>query len=325
MTKHMTDTHDRLQTSAGYEIVMPARKLHAQEVIDLAKLAEQSGWTGVWLSELMYLDAAVLLGALSRETAKVRFGTSIVPLTTRSAALLAMMASTLGQLVPGRFFLGIGASTPTIVGDRHDRVITRPVATATGVLSVVRRAVRGEVVGHGADPEVTNLRVEAPAVPTPVYLAALGPRMVQVAYEHADGLILNLVTHGPAAELAQEGRRIAGPAFETLLSQRVCVSPTLDDMAAIRREIASYCQVEVYAANLARQGWDLEELRTAPRGKAADLLPDDLLHELVVLGTATECRDRLDTLERAGVTPLAVPVGTGDAARRLLTQLGSRV
>jgi alkanesulfonate monooxygenase SsuD/methylene tetrahydromethanopterin reductase-like flavin-dependent oxidoreductase (luciferase family) len=320
----MTDTRDRLHTSTGYEIVMPARKLPAQEILDLAKLAEQFGWTGVWLSELMYLDASVLLGALSRETSKVRLGTSIVPLTTRSAALLAMMAATLGQLVPGRFFLGVGASTSAIVGDRHDRAVSRPVATAAGVLSVVRRAVRGEVVEHGADPYVTNLRIEAPLVPTPVYLAALGPKMVQVAHEHAEGLILNLVTHGVAVELAKDGRRIAGPAFETLLTQRVCVSPTLDDMAAIRREIASYCQVDVYAASLARQGWDLDELRAATREKAADVLPEGLLHELVVLGTAAECRERLDVLGRAGVTPLVVPVGAGDNTRHLLTRLGAR-
>jgi alkanesulfonate monooxygenase SsuD/methylene tetrahydromethanopterin reductase-like flavin-dependent oxidoreductase (luciferase family) len=319
----MADAHDWQQTSAGYEIVMPARKLPAQEVIDLARLADRFGWTGVWLSELMYLDASVLLGALSRETTKVRLGTAIMPLTTRSAALLAMMASTLGQLVPGRFFLGVGASTPAIVEARHDRPIPRPAATATGVLSVVRRAVRGELVEHDGDPHVTNLRVEAPSVPTPVYLAALGPKMVKVAHHHADGLILNLVTQRCAGELAAEGRRVAGQAFETLLSQRVCVSPTLDDMAAIRREIASYCQVDVYASNLARQGWDLEELRATPREKAADLVPDDLLHELVFVGTAGECRERFGALDRAGVTPLAVPVGAGDNTRRLLTQLGS--
>jgi alkanesulfonate monooxygenase SsuD/methylene tetrahydromethanopterin reductase-like flavin-dependent oxidoreductase (luciferase family) len=307
---------------AGYQIVVPARKLGAGEVVDLVIMAEKSGWTGAWLSELVFLDASVLLGALAAQTSTIGLGTSIVPLGTRSAALLAMMASTIGQLAPGRFRLGLGASTPAIVDDRHDRATPHPVATAKGVLSVVKRAVRGEVVSHPADPQVTNLRVDAPPIPPPVYLAALGPRMVRVAQEHADGLILNLITQDRATEIARDGRRIAGPQFETVLTQRVCVSPSKEDLVSIRREIASYCRVEVYAASLARQGWDLDGLRSVAPDRAADALPDELLHELVVIGNEQECRDRFDALSRAGVTPVAVPIGVGDSTRRLLAQLG---
>jgi alkanesulfonate monooxygenase SsuD/methylene tetrahydromethanopterin reductase-like flavin-dependent oxidoreductase (luciferase family) len=146
--------------------------------------------------------------------------------------------------------------------------------------------------------------------------------MVRVAQEHADGLILNLITQDRATEIARDGRRIAGPQFETVLTQRVCVSPSKEDLVSIRREIASYCRVEVYAASLARQGWDLDGLRSVAPDRAADALPDELLHELVVIGNEQECRDRFDALSRAGVTPVAVPIGVGDSTRRLLAQLG---
>jgi len=311
----------RDEMPAGYQLVVPARKLSARDVIDLVLLAEKSGWTGAWLSELVFLDASVLLGALATRTSTIDLGTSIVPLGTRSAALLAMMASTIGQLAPGRFRLGLGASTPAIVDDRHDRATPHPVATATGVLSVVRRAVRGEVVSHSTDPRVTRLRVDAPPVPPPVYLAALGPRMVRVAQDHADGLILNLVTPDRAIEIARDGRRLAGPQFETVLTQRVCVSPSKKDLVSIRREIASYCRVEVYAASLARQGWDLDRLRSVAPDRAADVLADDLLHELVVIGNDQECRNRFAALSRGGVTPVAVPIGVGNTTRRLLSRL----
>ncbi|MCW2634377.1 MAG: class F420-dependent oxidoreductase [Blastococcus sp.] len=314
----MTNSFEPFWDSFGYELSIPARRLRPADVVDIAASADRAGWSGVWLSEVLSLDAAVLLGAVAQTSPALRLGTSIVPVSTRSAALLAMMGATVEGLAPGRFALGLGVSTPTIVEERHDRALARPVASTRGVLTVVRHALRGDVVDHPADPKVSRLRVDAPAAPPPVLLAALGPRMVQVAYEHADGLILNLVPLTIAADLAQEGRRVSGPGYATLLSQRVCVSPTEEDLLSIRREIASYCRVGVYAANLARSGWDLEKLQAAPADEAAGLLPEDLLHELVILGSAQECRNRIDAIAAAGVRPVVVPVGAGDPARKLL-------
>lgn len=314
----MADAFTEFWGGFGYELCIPARKLSPADVVDLAASAEREGWSGVWLSEVLSLDAAVLLGALAQSAPALRLGTAIVPVSTRSAALLAMMGATAAGLAPGRFALGLGVSTPAIVDERHDRAVALPVASTRGVLDVVRRALRGEVVDHPADPKVRRLRVDAPATPPPVLLAALGPQMLRVAHEHADGLILNLVPLEIAAQIAREGQRISGSGYATLLSQRVCISPTEEDLLSIRREIASYCRVSVYAASLARSGWDLAELQAAPADQAAGHLPDELLHELVILGSARECRDRLDEIAAAGVRPLVVPVGAGDPARKLL-------
>lgn len=314
----MTDSFGGFWSSFGYELSIPARKLSPADVVDLAASAERAGWSGVWLSEVLSLDAAVLLGALAQSSPNLRLGTSIVPVSTRSAALLAMMGATAAGLAPDRFALGLGVSTPAIVDERHDRAVTQPVASTRGVLTVVRRALRGEVVDHPAAPKVSRLRVDAPASPPPVLLAALGPKMLQVAYEHADGLILNLVPLTIAADIAREGRRLSGSGYATLLSQRVCISPTEDDLLSIRREIASYCRVGVYAASLARSGWDLVKLQEAPADQAADHLPDELLQELVIMGSAEECRDRIDAIASAGVRPVVVPVGAADPARKLL-------
>lgn len=307
--------------SFGYQLSMPARNLSPADVVDVARQAQESGWAGVWLSEVLSLDAAVLLGALAQSTPDLRLGTSIIPVSTRSAALLAMLAATMGGLAPDRFALGLGTSTPAIVSDRHDRPVPRPVAMTTGALSVIRRAIRGEMVDHPLDPEVRRVRITASPNPPPVLLAALGPRMVQVAYRHADGLILNLVSLSVAAAAASAGKELAGPAYPTLLSQRVCVDPDEADLVAIRREIASYCRVEVYAASMTRCGWDIDRVRAATPDEAPGLLPPDLLDELVITGTAEECRSRLAAISSAGVLPIVVPVGVGDAARKLLARL----
>lgn len=314
----MTDPSTTFWSSFGYELSIPARKLSPADVVDLAASAQRKGWRGVWLSEVLSLDAAVLAGALTQSSPGLRIGTSIVPVSTRSAALLAMMAATAAGLAPGRFALGLGVSTPTIVDERHDRGLVRPVASTRGVLSVVRRALRGDVVDHPADPVVSRLRIDPPVSPPPVLLAALGPKMLQVAHEHADGVILNLVPLAVAADIAAQGRQVSGSDYATLLTQRVCISPTEADLASVRREVASYCRVDVYGASLARSGWALEELQAAPPDQAARHLPEELLHELVVLGSARECRERIDAIAAAGVRPVVVPVGAGDPARRLL-------
>ncbi|WP_166788043.1 LLM class flavin-dependent oxidoreductase [Cryobacterium glaciale] len=300
----------------GYEVALPARGLGAAQILELSIQAEKDGWTGIWVSEVLSLDAFALLGAISQRTERLRLGTSIVPVTTRSAALLAMTATTMAQLAPGRFALGIGVSTPAIVSVRHDRAVTGPAATSAGVLDVIESALSGLLVEHAGNPAVQNLRIDAPQVRPPVLLAALGPMMIQTAIEHADGLILNLVPLAHAREIAAAAAT-ARPGFQTLLTQRVCFDPTADDLAAIRREVTSYCRVPTYADNLCRLGWDLEAVRVASPTEAAVLLPPGLLEELVIMGTAEECHRRFEEIAAAGVRAIAVPVGSGNTTEKL--------
>lgn len=307
--------------AAGLELILPARRLAATEVLDLGRRAEALGWAGVWVSEVLALDAFAMISALAGVTERVRLGTSIVPVSTRSTALLAMSISTVAQLAPDRVAVGLGVSTPAIVGRRHDRPVHRPVAETRGTLEVLGGLLRGRRLSHEKDPAVADLYIEPPDRPPPILLAALGPRMTELAYERADGLILNLVPLAGAAQAAVEGRRRVGDRFEVLVSQRVCVDPTDVDLVAIRREIASYCRVEVYADNLCRLGWNLDAVRAADPSDAGAMLPDALLNELVILGSAGECRRRLDEFRSSGVNPLVVPVGSDDSTGRLLDTL----
>lgn len=309
-------------SGAALDLALPARRLTARQAVDLAIGAEQRGWAGLWIPEVLGLDALVTSGVLATVTSRLRIGTAIVPITTRSTAVLGMAASTIAQLDGARFHLGLGVSTPTIVDARHDRPADPALAVARGALETLHAILRGETVARAAHPAVTGLRIEAPEVPPPLLLAALGPKMLGLAYELADGVILNLLPLGAVPDHVARARADAGKGFENVLITRVCVDPDDDDRHKIEREVASYCRVDVYARNFERCGYDIGGVRAADGLDAAvDRLPDGLVEEVVITGSPDHCRQRLAAYASAGVTPLVMPAGTGDSIDRILDRL----
>lgn len=321
MSELQNDSVTRGINAASPGVVIAARRMSASEVIELSILAEKKGWSGVWLAEVLSLDASVLLGALTQKTSRIELGTAIIPVSTRSAALLAMMASSLSQLAPGRISIGFGVSTPEIVKRRHDRPVEFPLGYASGVIEVVREALKGERVDREQSPAVNDLRIEAPEIKPPLLLAALGPKMVELARSHADGLILNLIPFDALSTVVPKDMKTTHNPFRTILSQRVCIDPTPEDLEVIRREIASYCRVPAYAASISRFGWDLSEIQAAEPKEAAKALPDDLLNQVVVMGSKNDCLTRLRQIRDLGVEPLVVPVGSLNPILKIFNEL----
>lgn len=306
----------------SFDLALPARRLTANAAVELAITAEQRGWAGVWSPEVLGLDAIVMSGVLATVTPRLRVGTTIVPITTRSVAVLGMAASTIAQLGPGRFHLGLGVSTPTIVEARHERPAEPPLAVARGAFETLRAILQGGTVTRDAHPAVRDLRIDAPAEPPPLLLAALGPRMLDLAYELADGVILNLLPLQAAREHVDRASDRARDGFEQVLLTRVCVDPTDEDRRKLTREVASYCRVDVYARNFERSGYDLAGVRAASSlDDAVDRLPDGLVDEVVIVGDAGHCRERLSQLAAVGVSPLVMAAGSDDAVTRILDRL----
>ena len=278
-----------------------------------------AGFTDLWSSEVAGTDAFTPLTLAAAWQPGARLGTAITPVFTRGPALLAMTAAALADVAPGRFQLGIGASSPVVVGDWNAADFTRPFARSRDMLEFLRAALAGEVVDREFETfRVRRFRLERPpATPPAVLLAALRPGMLRLAASAADGVILNWLaaTDVPRALAEAKSDR---PGFDVVA--RIFVCPTEDAAYARtvgRRMIAAYLTVPAYAEFHRWLGREpaLGPMWTAwaagDRRGALAAIPDEVVDELIVHGSPEQCRDHVARYARAGVdVPVMALVGT---------------
>ncbi|WP_412753834.1 LLM class F420-dependent oxidoreductase [Krasilnikovia sp. M28-CT-15] len=272
-----------------------------------------AGFTDLWSSEVAGADAFTPLTLASAWQPRARLGTAIAPVFTRGPGLLAMTAAALAEAAPGRFQLGIGASSPVVVGDWNAADFARPYARSRDMLRFLRAALAGEPVDQEYETfAVRRFRLERPpATPPPVLLAALRPQMLRLAAAEADGVILNWLAATDVPRALTEVRP-ARPDFDVVA--RIFVCPTADAGYARtvgRRMIAAYLTVPAYAEFhrwLGRES-DLAGMWTAwaagDRRGALAAIPDEVVDALIVHGEPEQCREHVAAYAKAGVT---VPV-----------------
>ena len=258
---------------------------------------DDAGFTDVWSSEVAGADAFTPLALAAAWSPRLRLGTAITPVFTRGPGLLAMSAAALAEAAPGRFALGVGASSPVLVRDWNAIAFDEPFKRTRDVLRFLRAALRGETVDGAFDTfAVRKFTLERPpAVPPPVVLAALRPGMLRLAAAEADGVILNwLAADDVPTALAEVGER--RPGFE--VAARIFVCPTEDATYARalgRRMITGYLTVPAYAAFhrwLGREdslGPMWQAWAAGDRRGASAAVPDEVVDALVPHGSPEQC------------------------------------
>jgi F420-dependent oxidoreductase-like protein len=310
--------------------------------------AERLGATSVWVPEVWAQDALTQLGYLAGQTASIRLGSAIVQLGSRSPALLAMSAMSMQLLSGGRFLLGIGVSGPQVMEGWHGVRFASPLAATRETIEIVRTVARGDRLQY--DGRVYRLplpggpgralRSPLPPAPVPVYVAALGPRNLELTGELADGWIGNtfMPEHAHvfldrlAAGAARAGRRLA----DLDLVIPVAVEFTKDAgaaEAAARRHADGYAftigamgsrDQNFYNDALTRLGFGddvraVQELWLAgKRDAAAARVPAEIGRATNLLGTPDMIAERLRLYRDAGITTLQAKL-SGDRTVRLDT------
>ena len=297
-----------------------------------------AGFTDLWSSEVAGTDAFTPLALASAWAPRLRLGTAVAPVYTRGPGLLAMTAAAMAEAAPGRFQLGIGASSPVVVGDWNAVPFESPYARSRDMLRFLRAALNGELVDATYDTfQIRRFRLERPpADPPQLLLAALRPGMLRLAATEADGVILNWLAASDVSTALSE-TSAAASGFE--VAARIFVCPT-DDAAYARtigrRLIAAYLTVPAYAAFHRWLGrtetltpmW--EAWSAGNRKAAVAAIPDALVDALIVHGAPESCRDQVSAYAAAGVTvPVMALLPTPDldnggaaALAKLLPALG---
>lgn len=297
-----------------------------REMIDL-------GYTDFWSVEAGGTDAFTPLALAAAWAPEARLGTAIVPVFTRGPATLAMSAASLAEAAPGRFSLGLGASSNVIVERWNGIPFEAPYQRVKDTVLFLRRALAGEKIEERyASFAVQGFRLQTLplAVQPPILVAALREGMLRLAGRHGDGAILNWLS-------VEDVRRVApivhagGPGKQIVA--RLFVIPTADRglaRAIARRAAAAYLTVPVYAAyhEWLGRGEALASLwshwQAGDRKAAVEALPDAVVDELVIHGAPEACREHVERYREAGVTTPVLAILHADDLRSAVRQLAPR-
>jgi 5,10-methylenetetrahydromethanopterin reductase len=323
--------------------VLPGRVDDPRPAIEQARAAEQLGLRAVWIGERFGTkDAGALAAAIGQATSRVGVGTAITTFRTRHHLSLASLAMTIQALTDGRFILGVGRSVAPLWRSLGLPPMTNAVLVDSA--DIVRRLCRGEKVTYdGPAGSYRSLRLgDLPDVaPPPIVLAAIGPRTLELAGAHFDGVLLHpFLTPeavGRSAQIARRAAEAAGRKADALTIYATVVTasglPAEEEAAVVGGRAVTYFQIPGFGEQLAQvNGWDTEPLRrlrehpqlAGIRGaadsvrtrdqltEAADALPREWLASASAVGTPLDCARKLDEFVRAGADELVLHGSTPD-------------
>jgi probable F420-dependent oxidoreductase len=284
----------------------------ARELIATVRKMEKLGYTDMWCAENAGADVFSLLAAVAPATDQLGLGTHIVPIFGRSPSVIAMQAATINSLSEGRLKLGLGASTRPVVEKWRGEKFTKPLQRMREYVSIIEDLLAGKKVTlHGETTDIVDCRLLVDLLdPPPIYLAAVGPKMLSLAGELADGVLVGMVTpHGmvDATEAIRAGATTAGrdpDAIEICASVSVIVRENREQARVVAtRHAAFYLSVEnPYQRTLIAQGYGDEVAifkkywDNGDRKGALENMPDRLLDAVIISGTPDEVNVALDEM-----------------------------
>ena len=314
---------------SGLAISLAPSGLSFRDNMAFAKEAEDLGYDSAWIPEVGGNDAFALGSAVGAATDRMRIGTAVVPMNIRGPALLAMAASTMDAMSGGgRAVLGIGVSSPQIVTDWNQAPYDKPLRRARETIDALRQMFAGgKVTFEGECVTVNGYRMmPGPREPIPIYLGALNKHMLRLAGEVADGVVINMLGERHVPKVVAEiraGAERAGKdpdAIEVVMRVQCAVTDNPDQIReAFAGAFGAYIVAPGYDTFFTWQGYGdvVEGVRAAraakDRAASRAAVSDEILHDLVVAGSADEVRSRLKAFMNAGVTTPAVHVFWPDA------------
>lgn len=270
-------------------------------IVAFAQQAEAMGFAHVWLAHALGVDAMTALALTGAQTTRIRMGTAVVPTFPRHPVAMAQQALTVAAASGGRFELGIGLSHKMLIEDMYGIPYAHPAAHMREYLEVLLPALRGEQLQHKGERYSVNMRLAVPgAAAMPVLVAALGPVMLGIAGELADGTITWMTGPRTLAQhivptLHRAAAAAGRPAPRVVAGMPIVLTADADGARRkISESLAIYGMLPSYRAMLDREG------AAAPG-------------DIAMVGDEAALRAQLARLRDAGVTDFDATIIALDA------------
>lgn len=309
----------------------------------LIATAEDLGFDSVWTAEAYGADAVTPLAWVAARTDRIRIGSAVLQMPARTPGMTAMTASTLDIMSNGRFLLGLGVSGPQVVEGWHGQPYRKPLGMTREYVAILRKMfARDEPVAiDGVHYQLPYMGEDAsglgkplklmhkPKNPDlPIYVAAIGPRNVQLTAEIADGWLPVFLSPQRVSEVYGDSLATGFElSEETNKAERFDIAPTLgalvtDDLDSGRLSMKPFIALYIggmgarnrnfYNDLACRYGYEqaaeqIQDLYLSGKKMEATMaVPDGLVDELTLVGSKERVADRLDVWREAGVTTMIV-------------------
>ncbi|MCA2219362.1 LLM class F420-dependent oxidoreductase [Jidongwangia harbinensis] len=334
----------RLGLSLGYQTSWSTPADH----LAMAQEADRLGYSVVWAAEAYGSDTPSMLAWIAGQTERIDLGAAVMQIPARSPAMTAMTAATIDTLSGGRFRLGLGVSGPQVSEGWHGVRFGKPLGRTREYVDIVKLAIARKPVAYDGrhytlplpdgPGKALRLGFHPPREHIPIYLAAVGPKNLELAGEIADGWLAIFFAPDAAGEYLQHverGRAKAGAGlagFDVAPTVPVVVA---DDIAAAADVIRPYAALYVggmgsreqnfYNQLAVRMGYpdaaaEVQELYLNRQIRdAAAAVPHDFIARTSILGPKPRIVERIREYAAAGVGTLSISPYVGDLASGIAT------
>ena len=308
--------HDR-QVGIYLEALPP------NDLVHYATEADKRGFDSAWFSEIIFTDAFTPATAAAIGTTQLKIGAGVVGVWGRSPTVMALTAASLSQISNGRMILGLGTQARSYVDNWHGRTYQRPLSAMREYVTILKSILNGENANFDGEIfRISNFQLPFPVEHrVPIYIGAIGPKMVELAGELADG-VMGAIWSLPYLEKVvipqlKKGADRAGRDVTEI--DITLVIPTLitDDDSSLhlhRGQVMQFASAEksspFYKDNVILGGFESEYkammkcIEKRDYDGAIDCVTDEMVDSLTLTGTVSHIQKRMTEIYDAGVNTI---------------------
>ncbi|GAB3081837.1 LLM class F420-dependent oxidoreductase [Pedococcus soli] len=322
-----------------------------QDNVAVAQEADRLGYAVAWVAEAYGSDVPTVLSWIGALTEKIHLGAAVMQIPARTPAMTSMTAATLDTLSGGRFRLGLGVSGPQVSEGWHGVRFAAPLGRTREYVDIVRMALRRDTVSYSGKHftlplpdgpgKALKLTIHPPRTDLPIYLAAVGPKNLELAGEVADGwhaIFFSPEHSGDQVASVVAGRRRAGRGTDENPMAGFDIAPSVpvvvaDDVEAAADAIRPYAALYIggmgsreqnfYNQLACRMGFEdaaakVQDLYLAKQHRdAAAAVPFEFIDATSLIGPKARIAERIGRYAAAGVGTLSVAPFAGSLDARL--------